>query len=140
MREFARSLARGSRGSRLGRLAAVFSFVAHLVDVPPPEPDRPRDGVDVLLGLVGGDEGPAVILAALLQALGERAGVEWLPPGPPFVRVQIDAADLARLPPYAGVRAEGQRLYIPLDPRRARTPVGFLPKGARGRWLDPFKN
>jgi len=106
------------------------------VDVPPPAPDAPRDGVDVLVALVGAHEGPALILAALLQALGERAGVEWSPPGPPFVRVQIDPCDLARLPPFAGIRVEGRRLYLPLDPRCARTPVGFLPASTRRRWLD----
>jgi hypothetical protein len=128
--EFARDLveAYGAR-DRLGRLAAVFTFVGHLVDLPQPEGGDPRDGVDVLLTLAGEQEGPAVILAALLQALGERAAVDYVP-GMPFVRVELETADLARLPPHSGLFASGGRCYLPLDARQARTPLGFLPRPA----------
>lgn len=128
--EFARALVVRYRArDRVGRLAAAFSFVAHLVDAPQPS-GPPRDGVDLLLALAGEDEGPAVILGALLLALGERAGLECAP-GFAFVRVALETNDLARLPPWADLRAEGGRAYLPLDPRRARTPLGFLPRIAR---------
>ena len=86
--------------------------------------------MDWLLSIAGEDEGPAVILAALLQALGEKAAVEWRP-GLPFVRVELSPLDLWRLPPYAEVLTRRGRHFVPLDPRRARTPLGFLPLLAR---------
>jgi hypothetical protein len=129
--EFARALVgRYHARDRVGRLSALFTFVAHLVDVPPPLPGEPRDGVDVLVALAGEDEGPAVILAALLLALGERAGVGFAP-GLAFVRVEVQAADLSRLPPWAGLMATRGRTYLLLDPRRARTPLGLLPRLVR---------
>jgi len=128
---FARALVRGPRsGERLSRLASVFSFVCHLVDVPPPTDGRARDGVDLLLELAGEEEGPALILAALLLALGERAALSYTP-GLAFVRVEIDPADLARLPPHADPILRNGRWYLPLDPRRARSPLGLLPLPAR---------
>lgn len=84
-----------------------------------------RDGVDWLLALAGEDEGPAVILAALLLALGERAAVEYRP-GLTFVRVQLAAADVARLPPHASLFSRRGRFFVALDPRRARSPFAFL--------------
>ena len=129
--EFARSLvAAYPVRDRLGRLAAVFSFVAHLVDVPAAPDGEPRDAVDLLLALAGEQEGPALILAALLQALGERASVHCAP-GLAFVRVQLEAADLGRLPPHAGLLLAGGHCYLPLDPRGAKTPLGFLPRPVR---------
>jgi hypothetical protein len=134
--EFARRLVdRYHARDRVGRLSALFCFVAHLVDVPPTLAGEARDGVDVLVALVGEEEGPALILASLLLALGERAGVE-VGPGLAFVRVQLDAEDLPRLPPWAGLIATGGRTYLALDPRRARTPLGFLPRMARRRLSD----
>jgi hypothetical protein len=128
---FARALVRGPRSAdRLSRLAAVFSFVCHLVDVPPPPAGRARDGVDVLLGIAGEDEGPALILAALLLALGEKAALAYTP-ALAFVRVEIDLADLSRLPPHAGPIFANGRWYLPLDPRRARSPLGRLPLPVR---------
>ena len=47
------------------------------------------------------------------------------------VRVEIEPHDLARLPPYAQPIVTGGRCYVPLDPRRARSPLGFLPRTAR---------
>jgi hypothetical protein len=128
---FARALAgRWGRPRGIPRLAGVFSFVGHLVDVPPPAPGEARDGVDVLLALAGERGGPALILAALLLALGERAflarGVDGL-----YVRVEIEPGDLSRLPPFAQPVVSGGRCYLPLDPRRARSPLGFLPRGVR---------
>lgn len=128
---FARALAsRWGRPGGLPRLAGVFSFVGHLVDVPAPAQGEPRDGVDALLALAGEQEGPALILAALLLALGERAFLTR-GAGGPYVRVEIEPRDLARLPPYAQPTVSGGRCYLPLDPRRARSPLGFLPRGAR---------
>lgn len=125
--EFARSVAHGwNARDRIGRVSAVFTFVSHLVDVPPPEADGPRDGVDLLLQLAGSREGPAVILCALLLALGERASLDAAS-GLPFVRVEIDAGDLRRLPPHAGPFLDRGRLYLPLDSRDARSALGFLP-------------
>lgn len=109
---------------RLARLAALFTFVSHLVDAPPPD-DGVRDGVDWLLALAGEDEGPSVILAALLLALGERAAVEYRP-GLAYVRVELQAADVARLPPHASLFSRRGRFFIPLDARRARSPFAFL--------------
>ncbi len=127
--EFSRTLVQQKR-DRLGRITAVFSFVSHLVDVPPAPPDEPRDGVDFLLALAGEQEGPAVILAALLRALGERVHLECTPQMV-FVRVELGLADMARLPPYTNLMVARDRFFIPLDPRRSRSPLGFLPRSAR---------
>ncbi len=111
----------------MGRVAAVFTFVGHLVDVPAPVgvDGQYRDGVDVLLALAGEQEGPAVILAALLLALGERASVGYAP-GMAFVRLEIDPADLPRVPPHARVVYARGRCYLPLDARTARGPLGMV--------------
>lgn len=129
--EFARSVARGwNARDRVGRISAAFTFVSHLVDVPPPEDDGIREGVDHLLQLAGVREGPAVMLCALLLALGEHASLDQAS-GIPFVRVEIDALDLARLPPHAGPFLERGRVYLPLDSRDARSALGFLPQPMR---------
>ena len=129
--EFARSVADGWHArDRIGRVAAAFTFVSHLVDVPALEDDGVRDGVDHLLHLAGVREGPPVILCALLQALGERACLDEAS-GLPFVRVEIDAGDLARLPPHAGPFVDRGRVYLPLDSRDARSALGFLPRPMR---------
>jgi len=116
---------------RLGRVACVFTFVGQLVDVP--AAGRAPDGADVLLALAGVEDGPAVILAALLQALGERAQLEYTREMI-FVHVQLEASDLLRLPPHAVLRLKRPsrgRFLLPLDPRRARIPLGFLPRPVR---------
>jgi hypothetical protein len=115
---------------RLGRVASVFSFVCHLVDVP--QAGRSPDGSDFLLALAGVEHGPAVILASLLQALGERVQLEHTREMV-FVRVQLDANDLDRLPPHARLLfgRRGRGYLLPLDPRRARSPLGFLPAPVR---------
>jgi len=128
---FARRLVRDtSPQDRIGRVAIVFTFVGHLVDVPPAGPLR--DGTDALLALAGTQHGPAVILSALLQALGERAQLEHTREMV-FVRVELEACDLLRLPPHAGLvlRRRRGRFLLPLDPRRARIPLGFLPQPVR---------
>ncbi len=128
---FARALATVPRvRTRMARIAAVFSFVNALVNVPPPSDGEVRDGVDMLLQMAGEQEGPAVILCALLQALGERAAVDYAP-GMAFVRVEVRPEDLSRVPPHAGLIAAHGRHYLPLDPRHERSPLGFLPKPAR---------
>ena len=122
---------RVSPRDRIGRIACVFTFVGLLVDVP--GAGRARDGADVLLALAGIEDGPAVILAALLQALGERAQLEYTREMV-FVRVQLEASDLRRLPPHAVLLLKrGRRggFLLPLDPRRARIPLGFLPRSVR---------
>ena len=127
---FARVLASVPRvRTRMARVAAVFSFVNALVNVPAPA-DGPRDGVDLLLQLAGEQEGPALILCALLQALGERAAVDYAP-GMAFVRVEIHPEDLGQIPPHAGLIAAHGRCYVPLDPRQKGSPLGFLPRPAR---------
>jgi len=116
---------------RIGRIAGVFTFVGLLVDVP--VAGRARDGADVLLALAGMEDGPAVILAALLQALGERAQLEYTREMV-FVRVQLEPSDLRRLPPHAVLLLKrGRRggFLLPLDARRARIPLGFLPRPVR---------
>lgn len=129
---FARALVRvPTVRDRLARIAAVFTFVNTLVNVPAPRDGQMRDGVDLLLRLAGEEEGPAVILCALLQALGERASVVYAP-GIAFVRVEVKVQDLSRLPPHAGLFSSRGRYYIPLDARQVRTPLGFLPRLARG--------
>jgi hypothetical protein len=122
---FARALVESAPArDRLARLATLFTFVQHLVDVPPPE-DGIRDGVDWLLALAGEQEGPSVILSALLLSLGERAQV-CCRPGGAFVRVELQAADVARLPPHALLAERRGRYFIPLDARGARAPFAFL--------------
>ncbi len=133
MVEFARRLTQGYRSrDRMGRVAAVFTFVGHLVGVPAPnQGEHPfRDGVDVLLALAGEEEGPAVILAALLLALGEKATVDYAP-GMAFARIEIDPADLLRLPPFAHLVTARGRYFLPLDARTPRGPLGVLPRLAR---------
>ena len=129
---FARQLVRGvSPRDRLGRVACLFTFVGVLVDAPTLR--GRHGGTDALLALAGARDGPAVILAALLQALGERAQLEYTREIV-FVRVELDASDLARLPPYAApILRPGRRgrFLLPLDPRRARGPLGFLPRPVR---------
>ena len=104
--------------------------MCHLVDVP--AAGRAADGSDLLMALAGAQHGPAVILAALLQALGERAQLEYTREMV-FVRVEIEAADLARLPPHAALvfRRTRRGYLLPLDPRRAGSPLGFLPRPVR---------
>jgi hypothetical protein len=100
------------------------------VDCPPSWEGEARDGVDVLLMLAGEDEGPAVIVSAMLLALGEHATLDYAP-GMPFVRVELEFGDLAKLPPHAGLIQARGRFYLPLDARRARGPLGFLPRELR---------
>lgn len=129
--EFSRSLvASPPARDRLARIAATFSFVSTLVNTPAAARRPARDGVGALLAIAGEREGPAVILCAMLQALGERASVVHAP-AMPFVRVELGLQDIRRLPPYARLFAARERYYIPLDPRRPRWPIGFLAPAAR---------
>jgi hypothetical protein len=51
-----------------------------------------------------------------------------------FVRVQLEPSDLRRLPPHAVLllkRGRRGRFLLPLDARRARIPLGFLPRPVR---------
>jgi len=86
------------------------------------------------MALAGEQEGPAVILAALLQSLGERASVGYAP-GMAFVRVEIRVEDLPRLPPWANLMVASGRYYIPLDARRPRGPIAHLPEPVRQAML-----
>jgi hypothetical protein len=112
---------------RLARVAAVFSFVCRLVDGAEPVAD---DRVARLLWLMGRDRGPAVILAGLLLALGERARVECTREIA-FVRLALDARDLALLPPHARLQVNPRGVHLPLDARGAGRPLGFLPRPVR---------
>lgn len=132
-------LRRVPAGDRVGRLTTLFTFVSHLVDVPPPAAgDGCRDGVDHLLLLAGEEEGPAVILCALLLASGEKARIEWSP-GLTFVSVEVGFGDLRRLPPHAGLLRRSGRYYLPLDARRHRGSFGFLPRLARAALARPLR-
>jgi hypothetical protein len=116
---------------RLGRIAALFTFVSQLSAGEDPAVEL-RDGVDVLFRVAGREAAPAVLLAALLKAAGERAQVDYAR-DLVFVRIEIGAADAARLPPHAALiiaRRRG-RLYLPLWVRHSRSPMGFLPQPAR---------
>jgi len=127
---FSRSLVCGlPRRGRLPRVAAVFHFVGCLIDCPAAMGES-EDGVNGLLGLVGHDRGPAVILTALLLALGERAELECTREMA-FVRCEVARDELSRVPPHARVFPRGGRYYTPLDPRRYRSPLGFLPMPVR---------
>jgi hypothetical protein len=120
------------RSDRLARIAALFAFVGHLVDDPMAGVNRYHDGIDELMRVVGRQRGPAVALAALLRASGERVVFDEVA-GICFVQVQVDAADLDKLPPHAALVEKRGRLYLPLDPRRARSPLGFVPLWVRQR-------
>ena len=116
---------------RLGRAAALFTFVSHLAAEGHRGTDL-GDGVDVLARVAGADAAPVVLLAALLKAVGERAQVDYARELL-FVRLEIDPVDAARLPPHAAVivaRRRG-RVYLPLWLRHARSPMGFLPRPTR---------
>lgn len=117
---------------RLARIAAVFAFVSRAVDLRPATAGLPGAGLGALTLIAGEDQGAALVLCALLQALGERARVERTRELA-FVRVEVDLRDVARLPPHAGliVTRGRPRYYLPLDARRARSPLGFLPRDVR---------
>lgn len=126
---FARNLADGwARGGRIGRISASFTFVSHLVDTP--RGPQAADGVSWLLERLGPERGPAVLLAAVLLALGERAQVESTREIS-FVRVEIEPGDLGDLPPHAELLLANGRTYLPLDPRRHSRPLGVLPADVR---------
>jgi hypothetical protein len=129
---FSRSLVRGlPPRDRLARIAAVFTFVSRAVDLRLAAGAGPR-GLAALVRMAGEDQGAALILCSMLQALGERARVERTRELA-FVRVEVDLRDVARLPPHAGliVTRGRPRYYLPLDARRARSPLGFLPRPVR---------
>jgi hypothetical protein len=105
--------------------------VSHLIGDGPVATEL-RLGVDALVQVAGAEAAPAVLLAALLKAAGERAHVDYAR-DLVFVRIEIGAADAARLPPHAALivaRRRG-RLYLPLWVRHSRSPMGFLPQPAR---------
>jgi len=128
---FARDLVeRHDATDRLSRVTVAFTFVAHLVDAGPGAPIAATLGP--LQPLLAFREGPAVLLCALLKGLGERARLERTREMA-FVRVALELDDVARLPPHARLLGDAPAacLEIPLDPRQARTPVGFLPRTVR---------
>jgi len=116
---------------RLSRIAALFTFVTQLVAGETPAAEL-RDGVDVLVRVAGPEAAPALLLAALLKAAGERASLDYAR-DLVFVKVEIDPADAVRLPPHAALIAARRRarLYLPLWVRHARSPLGFLPQRTR---------
>jgi len=130
---FSRSLVRDlPQRDRLARIAAVFTFVSQAVDLRRAAAAGPFAGLAALVRLAGEDQGTALVLSSMLQALGERARVERTRELA-FVRVEVDLRDVARLPPHAGliVTRGRPRYYLPLDARRARSPLGFLPRAVR---------
>jgi hypothetical protein len=126
---FARKLAVGStpqvEDARIPRVTTVFTFVAHLVDARPGG-TAPAD-LGALRPLLAFREGPAVLLCALLNALGERARLERTREMA-FVRVALDIDDVGHLPPHVRLLGDAAHPELPLDPRQARTPLGFLPR------------
>ena len=116
---------------RLARIAALFTFVSQLAAGESAAVEL-RDGVDVLVRVAGPEAAPALLLAALLKAAGERAQLDYAR-DLVFVKVEIDPADAARLPPHAAliVARRRARLYLPLWVRHARSPLGFLPRSTR---------
>jgi hypothetical protein len=127
---FARTLADyAPPRDRLARLATLFRFVATLSEAHV-HAGPPRDAVDVLLGRLGEHRGPAVLLSALLLALGEHAELECTREMA-LVRVPLAAAELRRLPPHAAALPCGARVHLFLDPRGCKSPFGFLPAAAR---------
>ena len=115
---------------RLARVAALLTFVGRLIDSRAEGRVTGHNGVDLMLAALGGHRGPAVVLAALLMALGERARVECTREMA-FVQVELAAADVLALPPFARVHVRGGRYFLPLDARRGRIPLGFLPQPVR---------
>jgi len=129
--DFARQLVRGSRArDRMARIAATFTFVRHLSSLSPSPDSEIRDGIDLLALLAGERQGAAVILVAMLKALGERARVGHKPGGP-IAEVELAFEDLARVPPHAGLFVSCGKFYLPLDARWDRSPLGFLPRPVR---------
>jgi hypothetical protein len=130
---FSRSLVRGlPPRDRLARIAAVFTFVSQAVDLRVATGVGPRAGLAALVRMAGEDQSAALVLCAMLQALGERARVERTRELA-FVRVEVDVRDVARLPPHTLliVTRGAPRYSLPLDARRARSPLGFLPRPVR---------
>jgi hypothetical protein len=115
---------------RLARIAGLFTFVSQLAAESASA--ELRDGVDVLVRVAGPEAAPALLLAALLKAAGERAQLDYAR-DLVFVKVEIDPGDAARLPPHAAliVARRRARLYLPLWVRHARSPLGFLPQPTR---------
>jgi hypothetical protein len=128
---------RQGRSDRLARIAALFTFVSHCVDTPEDPLGESRDGIDELLRIVGRQRGPALALAALLQSVGERVELQEVA-GVCFVQVEIEVGDVSKLPPFAQPVESHGRIYLPLDPRRARSPMGFVPLWVRqrGNWKE----
>jgi hypothetical protein len=126
---FAGALVETASG-RVSRIAALFNFVSLLTAASSPLDGRPRDGVDAILELIGEVEGRAVVLSALLQAIGERARVDGAGEGL-YVRVALEPDDLGRLPPHARLIRGRDRIYLPLDPRPCGRPFGLPPTPAK---------
>jgi hypothetical protein len=118
------------RSDRLARIAALYPFVAHVVDTP--SGLGTDDGIAELLRIVGRQRGPAVALAALLQSAGEHVELQEVA-GVCYVQVEIDKVDMGKLPPHAHPVEKRGRIYLPLDPRRSRSPMGFVPLWVRQR-------
>jgi hypothetical protein len=115
---------------RMGRISAVFSFVAHLAEDPAAEADDLRDGIDLLMRVAGPQRARVVLLTAMLLATGERARIEYTREMV-FVSVEVAPEDIARLPPHAHLVCESDRTFLPLDPAHPRQPIGFLPLAVR---------
>jgi hypothetical protein len=76
------------RSDRLARVASLFTFVNYLVEDPMAGVEPYHDGVDELMRVVGRQRGPAVALAALLRASGERVELRDVA-GTCYVQVQV---------------------------------------------------
>ena len=76
---------------RLARIVALFTFVSQLAAGGSAAAEL-RDGVDVLVRVAGPEAAPALLLAALLKAAGERAQLDYAR-DLVFVRVEVDPTD-----------------------------------------------
>lgn len=109
-------------------MAAVFTFVAQLGR---PGATPVESCVRALLQSTRPKDAPAVILCALLMALGERAHIECTREMA-FVRLELSLRQIAHLPPHAHLARLGTAQYVSLDARGWGIPLGFLPIEIRG--------
>jgi hypothetical protein len=123
-REMVLGYGRDPRASpHLARVTAAYAFVGRLS-----EGTLSRPGHALLLRLAevaGPDGSAAVLLAALLLALGERAEVDYTRELV-FVRVAVGPEDLSHVPPHAVVLRGSGGHFLALV-AGGRAPLGYLP-------------
>jgi hypothetical protein len=111
----------------MARVTAAYTFVRRLS-----QGEMEGRVALTLAGLaraVGPDASAAVLLTALLLALGEHAEVDYARELV-FVRVALRPEDLHHLPPHAAVLAKDGRPFLALA-AAGRIPLGYLPGPVR---------